>query len=126
MLEFFGSGGAYYARPLDGDEDVRDWLFSEYTNAINGTSTVEVFAAGSGFQRAYRLDMLTVELPVAFRTQTLDMIRVSDWGNYELQRLNVHGITITAVPEPSSLLVGLLGACLAGFGGWRTRRRMKT
>lgn len=123
LLEFFGSGGAYHAKALDGDVDVRDWLYSEYTNAINGTSTVEVFAAGSRYHRAYRLDMLTVELPEAFRSQSLETIWVTDWGSDGLQRVNIHGITVAVspVPEPSTLALGLAGVAL--MGGWNLKRR---
>jgi hypothetical protein len=125
MLEFIGSSGAYYAKPLDGDDDIRDWLLSEYTNTNNGTSTVEVFSAGRGYQTSYRLDMITVELPTEFRTQTLKRIRVSDWGNYELQRINVHGVSVVAVPEPSSYILSLMGSILIGLNYLQYKRRRR-
>lgn len=102
LLEFFGSGGAYFAKPLIGNNDIRDYLASSFTNSINGVTTVEVFVSNAG--RQARLDMQTIELPDVFLTQTLDTVRLTDSGNVNLQRVWLAGLTV-GVPEPTALLL---------------------
>lgn len=116
-LEFHGSGGAVFQYQLDGNDDIRDYFFGEYTNTINGTSTVNVFGAGSGIYDAVRLDMQTIVLPAEFSNQTLDFIRVLDNGGTAetgYQRLIISGVTVEAtggIPEPSlALVLGILWA----------------
>jgi hypothetical protein len=93
-ITFEGSAGAVHTVTLDGNKDVRDYLQNTWTNDINGTSTKNVFAAGTGKGKAVRLDMQTFRLPAAFATQTLTKIRISDWGALRFQRLMVSAITV--------------------------------
>ena len=37
-IEFVGSEGAFHSIELDGNDDIRDFNQSSYTNSINGTS----------------------------------------------------------------------------------------
>jgi hypothetical protein len=97
-ITFFGSAGAVHTVELDGDQHIRDYLWNTWTNTINGTSTVNVFTAGSGKGigpgNLVRLDMQTFALPAVFATQTLNTIRIADWGGSNYQRLIVSGITV--------------------------------
>jgi hypothetical protein len=97
-ITFYGSAGTTYTVLLDGNFHIRDYLWNSWTNSINGTSTVNVFTAGSGqgigANNQVRLDMQTFVLPAAFASQTLTRIRVEDTGATNLQRLVVSGITV--------------------------------
>jgi len=97
-ITFYGSAGAVHSVELDGNNHIRDYLWNTWTNAINGTSTVNAFTAGSGqgigSNNQVRLDMQTFTLPAAFATQTLTRIRIADWGGTNYQRLMVSGITV--------------------------------
>lgn len=97
-VTFFGSAGAVYTVQLNGNEHIRDYLWNRWTNSINGTTTTNVFTAGTGQgtgpNNQVRLDMQVFSLPQAFATQTLTSIRFSDWGGTSYQRLIVSGITV--------------------------------
>lgn len=97
-ITFYGSAGTAYTVLLDGNVHIRDYLWNTWTNSINGTSTVNVFRAGSGqgigANNQVRLDMQTFVLPTAFASQTLTRIRIEDSGASNLQRLVVSGITV--------------------------------
>jgi hypothetical protein len=121
-LEFFGSAGAYYRKDLLGNVDVRDYLESDYTNRINGTTTRNLALAGNGKYDEVRLDQLRIDLPGAFLSQDLERVRLVDLGDTGFQRTFVAGITYGAVPEPATGLV-LLGLAALGLAGRRRHRR---
>jgi len=97
-ITFYGSAGAVYNVDLDGNNHIRDILWNTWTNTINGTSTTNVFTAGTGqgigTNNQVRLDMQTFTLPAAFATQTLTRIQIKDWGGANYQRLIVTGIAV--------------------------------
>lgn len=97
-ITFHGSKGAVYKVDLDGDSHIRDYLWNTSTNSINGTSTVNVFTAGSrqgtGSTSQVRLDMQTFNLPAEFATQSLTKISIADAGATNVQRVLVSGITV--------------------------------
>lgn len=113
-VQFFGAEGGFFEKYLDGDSDIRDYLVGDdqYANNINNVSTINVFSAGSGRDEV-RLDMQMIVLPEIFQTQTLDRIRLVDNGGTNpsvvKQRLLFSGVTVTAVPEPSSFVLLLIG-----------------
>ena len=120
MLEFFGTGGAYHSKLLIGNNDIRDFINRTWTNNINGTTTTNVFLAGSGSNQV-RLDKQEIALPVAFHTETLQTIRLTDSGNAFQQRTWLAGVTVDAVPEPTTLSLLLFSA--AAFSCIRHRIR---
>lgn len=127
-LEFYGSNGAFFDLHLDGNDDVRDYLWGEYTNFINGTSTVNAFTSGSRMYEQVRLDMQAIALPAAFGHETLEKIRIVDNGGtihgVLKQRLIVSGVTVAAtpVPEPSTLAMFLGLGCIGLVGVLRHRK----
>jgi hypothetical protein len=120
-LQFFGSGGGFYEKSLYGNIDMRDWHQGDYTNTINGTTTLNVWTVGSGYHDENRLDMQNIALPGAFTTQTLTMMRIVDNGYYTDspapgQRIFLSGLTVASVPEPSTFRILLAAvACLLGY-----------
>lgn len=108
-IEFYGSQGAFARYELVGNDDIRDFSQGNYTNAINGVSTVEVFNNGLG----QRLDKQTFDLPEVFEGQVLSEIRLIDSGATDFQRAFVFGATVL-VPEPASVLT-LLGGLAAAM-----------
>ncbi len=94
-IEFFGDQGAYYRKDLDGNVDIRDYNRGGWTDTINGTTTVNVFLHNSGVQNLEtRLDMQKIDLPAAFLTQRLSIIRFSDNGASNFQRIFLAGLTL--------------------------------
>jgi tRNA A-37 threonylcarbamoyl transferase component Bud32 len=89
-LTFVGDGGARFEKKLVGNVDVRDFAPGEYTTTINGTTTKEVFNNGRG----QVLDMIEVDLPEAFRSQTLESIAITDTGRADFQRAALWGVTV--------------------------------
>jgi hypothetical protein len=135
-LTFLGSAGASFTLDLDGNDDVRDYIQNVFTNTINGTTTVNVFKAGTGARPSpdaeVRLDMLTIDLPPGFLTQTLTTIRLTDTGvndgfGPDPQRVFLTGITVSAavVPEPSTLTLISLGGLVLIGGRYPWRRRSR-
>jgi hypothetical protein len=94
-ITFIGSAGARHTVNLDGNVNIRNYLWSTYTNTINGTSTRGVFAAGAGQGNLVRLDMQLFTLPRAFARQTLTSIQITDTGATGSQRVIVSGVTVT-------------------------------
>lgn len=90
-LEFFGSDGAYFLKELVGNEDIRDFNDFVFTNAINNTTTVNVVSVGP-----HRLDKQRIALPAAFHNQTLEMVKLNDFGTDNVQRVFLAGITVLA------------------------------
>ena len=100
-LEFHGSDGGLFKRTLDGNIDIRDYIFSDYTNSINGTSTVNVFRVGNGLYREVRLDMQRIPLPAEFRLKRLSLSELS-MREARNSRLLISGVTVSAVPGSGS------------------------
>jgi hypothetical protein len=73
-LEFYGDQGAYYAKSLSGNSDIRDWLNTTWTNSINNTSTINVWSGTtvtSNPGTVCRIDKQAIYLPADFAVQTL-------------------------------------------------------
>lgn len=121
-IEFFGTGGAYYKKDLDGNDDIRDYNYNpSYTTSINGITTVQVWDNGSG----QHLDKQFFDLPAAFDHETLTKIILADNGGEYFQRVILFGLTVgydvCPVPVPGTLL--LLGSVLVPLALLKQRRR---
>jgi hypothetical protein len=87
-----------YKKDLVGNVDIRDYSHPGFTDVINGTSTINVFSQSQSRQdlpSAYwSLDKQEIDLPGAFRTQTLDRIHIIDTGANYKQRAFLYGVTV--------------------------------
>lgn len=117
LVEFFGTGGAYYQKTLVVGTDIRDHFNGGFSNTINGTTTVEVYSPGNGV----RLDRQEFDLPTFFDTETLLLMRISDSGGNPDGRSFIAALTVQTVPAPGTLLLCLLGA-LGLAAGLRARK----
>jgi alpha-tubulin suppressor-like RCC1 family protein len=88
-VEFYGCNGAFYAKPLIGNVDIRDHFNGGFTNLINGTTTVEVFGNGQ-----VRMDKVRFDLPAAFLNEKLELVRIVDTGAESVQRVWLAGLTV--------------------------------
>src|SRR5262249_36698916 len=95
-LEVFGSGGAFYRKELFGNEDVRDFFVTTWTNWINNTTTTNVALGGNGPFNECRMDKQRVVLPERFLSETLTRVRVIDTGGEFIQNVILSGITVGA------------------------------
>ena len=122
-LTFTGSKGTTYTDYLVSNIDIRDYNNDSLTNAINGTTTVNVFnCSQTNNGQAGRLDMQHIVLPAAFAGQTLSTIKLVDNGGWGFQQAVLDGVTVAAIPEPSTLVLLAIGAAtLIGFS-WQRRR----
>ncbi len=107
FIEFFGSTGAYLKVNLIGNDNIRDYNQSYWTNTINGITTIEVFNDGSGHRR----DKQLFTLPSEFSTQQLEKIRLSDNGGTDFQRVFLTGLTVVS-GTPSQTQTGSLTVTL--------------
>jgi hypothetical protein len=122
-VTFKGANGLTQTFSLAGNSDVRDYFQNVYTNEINGTTTVQVFANG-----ARRLDMQKFALAAGFQDENLTSIVFTDLGSDGYSRLTLTGVTVetgavNAVPEPATWAM-----MLGGFGllGASVRRRTRS
>ena len=114
-VEFFGTGGAYHSFDLLGNVHVRDHFTSLFTNSIDGVVAREVFGLGG-----LRVDSQRFALTDAFADQTLQTIRLTDFGSDSTSRLWLLGLTVESIVIPSPGSAALLG--LAGIAATRRRR----
>jgi hypothetical protein len=97
-VEFFGSNDAYYSKDLVGNSDIRDFFNNVYTNSINGTTTTRVWYSDTASGGRCRMDKQFIELPRVFEMETLDFIRISDWGSQDNHRAFITGLTLELDP----------------------------
>lgn len=102
-IEFVGSGAATYTYDLEGDRDLRDYLFNLWANNINNTTTRNAFIYAPGvYQEEVRLDETTITLPPPFQNEILRTIRFVDRGEVNVQKIFVAGITAQTDFDPNA------------------------
>lgn len=111
-IEFLGTGGASYTYNLVGGVDIRDFNNDGFVNTIDpnaGSHPIQVLSYDDQAQGG-RLDMQQFTLPSTFLGQTLTTILLVDNGfdvpNPEPhQRVFLAGLSVSSVPEPSSMIL---------------------
>jgi hypothetical protein len=136
MVTFVTNTGDSSSIFLRGNENIRDWNDSFYTNGLTGSNPEEVFSVTSdSWELEGRIDMLTVDLRTLLNEPNEKLINIvfMDYGLDEYgdgsgkeigyvgehksgyaSHIRVEGVTL-AVPEPSTLLLFALGLCVLGF-----------
>jgi PEP-CTERM motif len=121
-LRFTFDDGTVFLKQLVGGVDVRDYYQNTFTNTINNTTTVRVFftdSDGIAGPNRYRLDKQFIDLS-AFSDKTLVSLTLVDRGNQNVQRIFLAGLTVEqAVPEPSTLILIVVGAVGGLVRRWR-------
>lgn len=111
-VAFTFSDSTVLEKALIGNQDIRDHFGGDWTNSINGTSTINVYSTiqdgHAGFGE-YRIDKQFFDLS-AFENKTLTSISLVDSGDYQVQRAYLFGMTVEVVPEPSSVMLAACGA----------------
>lgn len=137
MVTFVTNTGDSSSIFLRGNENIRDWNNSFYTNGLTGSNAEKVFSVTSdSWGLEGRIDMLTVDLRTLLNepNEKLTNIVFMDYGLDEYgdhsgkeigyggehksgyaSHIRVEGVTIESVPEPSTLLLLALGLCVLGF-----------
>jgi len=90
-ITFNGSGGATYTQPLAGNVNVRDYNNDGGDNAINNTTTVQVWDNGMN----QRLDRQEYIMPASFASQVLSSVTITDTGNEGFSRAIFSGLTVS-------------------------------
>jgi len=90
-ITFTGSDGATATQPLVGGVNVRDYNNDGFQNAIDNTSTIQVWTNGIG----QRLDRQEYILPAAFASQVLTSVTITDTGSYDGSRGIFSGLTVS-------------------------------
>ena len=129
-IEFIGTGGASYTYNLVGGVDIRDFNNDGFVNTIDpsaGSHPTQVLSYDDQAQGG-RLDMQQFTLPSTFLGQTLTTILLVDNGfdapNPEPhQRVFLAGMSVSSVPEPSSMILMASGGALISVSLHVLKRR---
>lgn len=106
VIEFKGSNGAFYAKVLAGNDDVRtnaNYCANSCTNSINGITTTNVFLANPVAYAAseVRIDKQAITLPPEFQSQNLTQIILYDWDMpYYYSFVAIAGVTVASTSDP--------------------------
>lgn len=103
-IELIFDGGDTFTYDLSLGNNIRDWATSPTSTVVtNVTSpdTLEVWRGRAYDGREGRIDLLTIEIPLSFRSQTLNSIRVVDLSGGSLSTGNDPCIQVQAITVES-------------------------
>lgn len=103
-VEVTGTNGAFFAKDMVGNVDIRDWNEFTYTNSINGTTTTQVFTSGTA-----RVDKQVIALPSVFENEEVLSVRVVDSGGVNVSRVYFQGLTVVIDQPPARVWLPELG-----------------
>lgn len=121
-VEFKATGGLDYTVDLVEGQDIRDHNNGVYNNTIGTGALGYVYIHTFSFSPV-RLDEQEFVLPQAFQTATLTDIILNGTGNNPDGEPFLAAVTVASVPEPSSLVMGILAGIVAAWQ-WSARRRL--
>jgi hypothetical protein len=110
-LTAVGSDGATQSFALIEGDNIRDHFYGNYVNTISA-NYVTLNVAGSDQPGTAHLDMQAFKLNSEFSQQTLTSITFIGAGGNPQGVPFIAGLTVSAVPEPSTLLMWLAGISL--------------
>lgn len=114
-LTFTGSGGASYVYDLTEGDNIRDHATTFYNDSAPNIFATKDFGGGD------HLDVQKIVLPSIFASQILTNVTFNalDNGNGDPFLAAITTSTVSAVPEPSTWAMLLLGFAGLGFAGYR-------
>jgi hypothetical protein len=113
-LTAIGSSGAIQSFALVVGDNIRDHYYGNYVNTIS-SNYVTLNVAGGSQPGTAHLDMQAFALNSEFAQQTLTSITFSGAGGNPQGVPFIAGLTVSAVPEPHSLLMWLAGILLFAY-----------
>ena len=110
-LTAMGSDGATQTFSLIVGDNIRDHFYGSYVNSISA-DYVTLNVVGSGQPGTAHLDMQAFSLNSDFANQTLTSITFVSAGGNPQGVPFIAGLTVSAVPEPGTLLMWVAGISL--------------
>lgn len=107
-LTAIGSNGAIQSFALIEGDNIRDHYYGNYVNSISA-NYVSLNVAGGSQPGTAHLDMQAFALNSEFAQQTLTSITFSGAGGNPQGVPFIAGLTVSAVPEPNTILMWLAG-----------------
>jgi hypothetical protein len=123
-LKFNGSTGSFVYQLVEGT-NVRDHNNGSFENSATDITATASFADSQNPNREVRLDMYTISFGNIGTLNSIDLISNSDPSLGEPFIAGLTGAFVTsAVPEPSTWAMMILGFCGLGFMAYRRKDKL--